>query len=191
MWNALTASSYERAPTSRMREVIPEARSASLRKCGGFTPTTPRTQEPSVARTHTPCPASAPGVKPPSSTKLIVPLESTALTMPPTSSPWASSMRTGFSPVKFFGVMRPSRSVFSSNVAQPSQNARATASVSSSNPDGAFASESAPRSATSSSLLTSMGVLSPGAKGTGTFARFSTSGGGPAGAVVSDCAPTV
>ena len=44
--------------------------------------------------------------------------------------------------------------------AQPAQNARATASVSSSKPEGAFASESLPRSAASSLSLTFMRVLS-------------------------------
>ncbi len=73
------------------------------------------------------------------------PLDRIDLTMQPTSSPCASSITTGFSPEKFRGVTRASLKVFSSTVAQPSQNSRTTAMVSSSKPEGDLASESLPR----------------------------------------------
>ena len=153
-WKPSRASSALVAPTSRMRGCATRAaRSASLMKCGGFTPMVPCSHSPRVFRTSTSWPVRAPSGQRPRVTRDMAPLAWMAFTMPPTSSPCASSMTRGRLPCIPLGVIRASRREFSSTSAQPWQKSRTTATVSSSKPEGDFAFERRSSRPITSSLL--------------------------------------
>ena len=158
MWNFSMASCLLVAPTSILSSMParPASRSAGVMKCGGFAPTTPRTQLPSVVRTRTSMPMVLPPEKPPRLMKVRVPSAWMDFTMRPTSSPWASSMTTGLVPEKFLGLMKPHMSELRSKSAKGSQNSLTAARVSSSKPEGLLALESLPMRLTTSASSKAM-----------------------------------